>query len=144
MYHLHTIATKHRGEQQLKCVGLDWIISQPKFAETYANMCEYVHITHPLVLRCLHTQLQRYCTQLHAWLVKEEKRVKQIKTATSACCLLLLSPAENEAESVGDGGGHAVLKVLMNCAKSGFCHQNIASLPTAFPLGSCVIEDPPF
>ena len=92
----------------------------PRFAETYANLCEYVHLTHSLVFRCLHTQHQRNCTQLHEWLIETNRHGKQIKSATSACCLLRLPPAELEGKALGDGGGHAVLqerKWLAVCTK---------------------------
>ena len=82
VHHLRTNATKHRGEQQLKCVGPDWITSQPKFAETYANMCESVISRIHLFFRCLHTQLQRNCNAASRVAAREsrEKRGKQIKT----------------------------------------------------------------
>ena len=41
--------------------------------------------------------------------MKKTREAKQIKSATSACCLLLLSPAEIRGKALGDGGGHAEL-----------------------------------
>ena len=57
---------------------------------------------------CTHS-FRGIVTQLRVWQLesREKNAGSKLKRATSACCLLLLSPAELEGKVLGDGGGHA-------------------------------------
>ena len=103
-----TLTPQHTGmSSSLNVLVQIGLYLNPRFAETYANLCEYGHLTHIHFFSVVSTHSIRGIVRSFTSVLWEKKRreAKQIKTATPACCLLLLSPAELEG---GRRGGMVV------------------------------------